>query len=163
MSPRKVGRGRDQRSWLDNVVLRARLVQAAREACPDLRYHREQQQGDRGVLYSFSVTIPLEGFAPRRVTVLFHQRSPTRPIVLADGPDDSPHRYIYRTTRSRLCLWFPGDPPERRWVPEDGLLHLFGIATTHLIKEAWWRETGKWVGEEYPHDDDQPKEPEPTP
>lgn len=79
--------------------------------------------------------------------------------MLADGPDDSPHRYTYGANRSRLCLWFPRDSPERKWVPEDGLLHLFGITAMHLIKEAW-RETGKWVGEEYPHDQDQPKEPE---
>jgi hypothetical protein len=23
----------------------------------------------------------------------------------------------------------------------------------HLFKEAWWREHGKWLGEEYPHDE----------
>jgi hypothetical protein len=21
----------------------------------------------------------------------------------------------------------------------------------HLFKEAWWRERGEWIGEEYPH------------
>jgi hypothetical protein len=154
-----VGRRRDQRSWLDNVVLRARLVQAARGAYSDFRYRRERRPG-RGVTYTFSAMVPLEGFEPRHVTIVFSASHPTIPVVLADGPDDSPHRYAFGRGRRRLCLWFPGDPPERRWVPEDGLLHLFGIATMHLIKEAWWREAGKWAGEEYPHDEDQPKGPD---
>ena len=75
------------------------------------------------------------------------------PEVFADGPTDSPHRYADRG-RTELCLWLPGDELERRWRVEDGLLALFGIATHHLFKEAWWRETGEWLGEEAPHDDD---------
>jgi hypothetical protein len=45
-------------------------------------------------------------------------------------------------------------------VPEDGLLALFGMAAMHLFKEAWWRETGRWLGQEYPHDEDDIKHPE---
>jgi len=45
-------------------------------------------------------------------------------------------------------------------VPEDGLLVLFGMIAEHLFKEAWWREHGEWLGEEYPHgeltEDDDP-------
>jgi hypothetical protein len=52
---------------------------------------------------------------------------------------------------TRLCVWHPGDPAERTWVPEDGLLVLFGMIAEHLFKEAWWREHGEWLGEEYPH------------
>lgn len=147
----RVGRYRDQRCWLDNVVLRARLTQPARNAYADFAYRRQQAPHGRGVTFVFSATVPLEGFDDRHVTILFDQRYPSRPIVLADGPDDSPHRYAYGTNRSRLCLWFPSDPIERRWTPDDGLLHLFAMATVHLMKEAWWRETKVWVGEEYPH------------
>jgi len=50
-----------------------------------------------------------------------------------------------------LCMWRPGDPPERRWVDEDGLLALFGMTAEHLFKEAWWREHGEWLGDEAPH------------
>lgn len=78
MPRRRVGRRRDQRAWLDNVILRARLVQAARDAYPDFSYRR-QQQGNRGVIYSFSATVPLEGFDPRHVTILFNQLYPTIP------------------------------------------------------------------------------------
>jgi hypothetical protein len=101
--------------------------------------------------YRFSATVPVEGYESRRVTVLFRGRSPSTPVVIADGPDDSPHRYVKGADRRQLCLWYPGDPAEQRWLPTDGLLALFGIATMHLFKEAWWRETGEWVGEEYPH------------
>jgi hypothetical protein len=61
-----------------------------------------------------------------------------------------PHRYADRG-RTRLCVWHPGDPVDRTWVPEDGLLVLFGMLAEHLFKEAWWREHGEWLGEEYPH------------
>ena len=45
-------------------------------------------------------------------------------------------------------------PPftEHRWVFEDGLLALMGLVMAHLFKEAWWRETGEWLGEEVPHE-----------
>jgi hypothetical protein len=74
--------------------------------------------------------------------------------VYADGPagrDASPHRFPERG--GRLCIWYPSDPPERRWEPNDGLLVLFGMIAEHLFKEAWWREHGEWLGEEYSHDE----------
>ena len=33
----------------------------------------------------------------------------------------------------------------------DGLLTLVRYAQLHLFREAWWRETGEWVGEEAGH------------
>lgn len=73
------------------------------------------------------------------------------PNVFADGPTDSPHRFSDRG-RTRLCIWYPSDPDAQRWVPTDGLLALFGMAQHHLFKEAWWRESGEWLGDEAPHD-----------
>lgn len=146
----RVGRRRDQRSWLDNVVLRSLLSRSARNTYADFTYRRHQRPTG-GVTYSFSATVPVEGYEPRHLTVLFDHRYPTIPTVLADGPTESPHRYRTGKDRSHLCLWFPHDPPDRRWVPDDGLLHLFAMATMHLLKEAWWRETNQWVGDEYPH------------
>lgn len=154
---RHAWRGRDALSWLANVPLRARLSEGAKRTYPDFA-HRRQRKSD-GFGYYFSATVPVEGFESRRVVILFLGRSPITPIVFADGPDDSPHRYIDGADRSRLCLWFPEDPVEQRWVPEDGLLALFGMATMHLFKEAWWRETGEWAGEEYPHTEDDAKDP----
>jgi hypothetical protein len=72
---------------------------------------------------------------------------PYYPRVIADGPSDSPHRYRDNT----ICMWHPDDPDEKRWVTEDGLLALARHVQVHLFKEAWFRESGEWVGEEAPH------------
>ena len=48
-------------------------------------------------------------------------------------------------------MWYPKDPVDSRWVFVDGLLALIGLVMAHLFREAWWRETGEWVGEEVPH------------
>lgn len=82
--------------------------------------------------------------------MLFGKDYARHPVVTADGPTDSPHRY----DEHRLCMWLPGDPTEQRWVFEDGLLALLGMASAHLFREAWWRETGEWLGPEAPHTDD---------
>ena len=145
-------RGRVAQSWLENVPLRARLSEGARRTYADFGYQR--QRNSDGVDYVFSATVPVEGYEARRVRVTFRSWSPTTPIVVADGPDESPHRYVDGVDRSRLCLWYPEDPAEQRWLPEDGLLALFGMVTMHLFKEAWWRETGAWLGDEYPHTED---------
>jgi hypothetical protein len=74
------------------------------------------------------------------------------PKIHADGPTESPHRYSER----RLCIWYPSDPPEQKWVFEDGLLMLINHIQAHLFREAWWRETGgydggEWLGPEVTH------------
>lgn len=50
-----------------------------------------------------------------------------------------------------LCLYFPGDPHERRWTAEYGLVELFDIARLHLACEHVWRETGVWPTEDALH------------
>lgn len=74
------------------------------------------------------------------------------PWVFADaGP--SPHRY----PNGALCLFFPGDPPWRRWLSRrDGLDGLLEIACQHLAAEHLWRAMGaqnggQWVLNEAPH------------
>lgn len=99
-------------------------------------------------VYTATVTVPC--YPPCVVTAEFDRRIAGQPELYADGPTTSPHRYPARG-RTHLCIWYPSDPPERRWVPEDGLLRLFGMVQTHLFKEGWWRETGEWVGDEAPH------------
>lgn len=97
--------------------------------------------------------VDVPGYDPREVTVEFDRRWPSSPDVFADGPadyGDSPHRYPDRG-RTHLCIWHPRDPLSRIWIPDDGLLVLFGMAAEHLFKEAWWREHHEWLGEEYPH------------
>jgi hypothetical protein len=50
--------------------------------------------------------------------------------------------------RGRLCMWYPDDPPEKRWRKSDGLLKLIDTAVMHLFKEYYFRETGEWLGDE---------------
>jgi hypothetical protein len=75
-----------------------------------------------------------------------------------EWPEGSPHRYGPR----RLCVWYPSDPDQQKWVFDDGLLMLINLIQAHLFEEAWWRETGgrddgEWLGPEAPHDP--PKDP----
>lgn len=155
------GTPRRPRSWLDDPPRRAALEASARRELPDLRY-RHRQHG-RGPVDSWAATVYPGHYEPRLVTVQFERASWWRPRVFSDGPCDresSPHRYP-DSGRRRLCMWYPTDPPNRRWSVDDGLLALFAIAADHLFKEAWWRETGEWLGEEAPHDDDITDEPTP--
>jgi hypothetical protein len=73
-------------------------------------------------------------------------------VLCLDGPrgrEASEHRF----SDVELCLYFKGDPPERRWRPRDGLLRLFDLARRHLAGEYLWRENGRtlWPIEEAPH------------
>jgi hypothetical protein len=75
------------------------------------------------------------------------------PRVWAELGKASPHRM---PTDDALCLWFPWDPPERRWTADKGLLDLLYIIEDHLLLEAHWRATGGrhggvWAGEEAAH------------
>ena len=92
------------------------------------------------------MTVPVPYYKARRIRILFSGRSQV-PRVIASGPEESPHRY----SDGSLCMWYPDDPMERRWVLDDGLLILIGLAMAHLFREAWWRETGQWAGEEVAH------------
>jgi len=85
-------------------------------------------------------------YESREVEIRFSAWSRT-PRVFVDGPADSPHRYADAT----LCMWYPRDPPDQRWVFSDGLLVLLNYIQAHLFREAWWRETGEWLGTEAPH------------
>lgn len=91
------------------------------------------------------------GFKPREVEIVFPASSPEYPRVYADGPDASPHRYRSPGEDSRLCIWYPEDPPEARWLFSDGLHQLLGLIAAHLFREAWWREYGRWLGPVSPH------------
>lgn len=140
-------------SWMADPPRRARIEASARRAFPELHYRRCQAR--TGPVHTYQVTLDVPGCESRRVSVEFWHPYFESPRIFADGPvgpGGSPHRFSERGW-TRLCIWYPGDPPDRVWGPNDGLLALFGMISEHLLKEAWWRETGEWIGEEAPHDE----------
>lgn len=107
----------------------------------------------------YRLTVEVPGYDPRTVEILFPKSSPSTPRVYADGPDESPHRYRFENEDSRLCMWYPDDPPEAQWVFADGLHHLLGLIAVHLFREAWWREYDVWLGPVSPHARENQKHP----
>lgn len=97
--------------------------------------------------FTLLFTLAAHGVPTRHVTITFPRGSPTDPKVVVDGPTDSPHRYADGT----LCMWYPGDPPERRWRLADGAAALVANIAAHLVREEWYRTTGEWLGEEVWH------------
>jgi len=88
---------------------------------------------------------PAEGPWPERRLVAVFKQHPAKedPVVLClDGPRDSPHR-SGDAARTRLCLWYPSDPVERRWHLSDGLVRLFDLGRLHVLVEHIWRSRGK--------------------
>jgi hypothetical protein len=110
----------------------------------------QRRRDGRSWVHVYSTTVTVPGYTDRVVTIEVSRLDPDHPRVFANGPTDSPHRYPERGWR-RLCMWYPLDPPEQRWLPDDGLLALFGMAAQHLFREAWWREHARWLGVEAPH------------
>jgi hypothetical protein len=98
-----------------------------------------------GRVYHVPLEVPF--YEPRDVEIRFPKDSPRYAIVTVDGPIASPHRY----DSHRLCLWYPSDPSEQKWIFRDGLLALLGMISAHLFREGWWRETGEWLGPEAAH------------
>jgi hypothetical protein len=145
------GKGRPG-PWYGNVLERLNFERGTRAAFPSFR----PRFGHGGGGYIIHVDVDVPGYDPRHLRIVFDRDHLGVPRVLADGPTNSKHRY----GNGALCMWYPSDPVENRWVRDDGLLSLIGCAILHLFREAWWRETGHWLGPEAPHDVSEPKEPE---
>lgn len=128
--------------WPERIADRLRFERGARAAYPDLRGGPTK----RTTGFRYVVTVEVPFYEPRVVTIIFPPRSHT-PIVLADGPPASPHRY----DDGGLCMWFPGDPPAMQWRFSHGLLDLLDAIRAHLFREAWWREHNEWLGPEVGH------------
>lgn len=128
--------------WPERIADRLRFERGARAAYPDLRGGPTK----RTTGFRYVVTVEVPFYEPRVVTIIFPPRSQT-PVVLADGPPASPHRY----DDGGLCMWFPGDPPAMRWRFSHGLLDLLDAIRAHLFREAWWREHNEWLGPEVGH------------
>ena len=101
----------------------------------------------------YCVNIRLDEYRVNRsVSIKMHPNIGDMPEIKVDGPEDSPHRY----NDGQLCMWYPWAEKVERWTFNDGLLHLLVMIEAHLFREAWWRETGEWLGPERPHDEISP-------
>ena len=139
-------RRRKSQPWYSDIPARLRFEGQARSLYPTLSSTRVGHGHDTQIIYRLRIDVP--EYEPRNVQInLSNWRDPYANGITADGPTDSPHRY----GGTRLCVWRPGDPPERTWVAGDGLVELIAQIRIHLFKEAYWRETGEWLGPEAPH------------
>src|SRR5680860_923536 len=101
--------------WYEDFRARLRFERSAVETFPGLRATRHGTGGDAVV--SYGVTVPLGDYESRTLTIeIADLRSPVLVRVLADGPDESPHRYM----GGGLCMWHPDAPDSKKWVPPDG-------------------------------------------
>jgi hypothetical protein len=131
-------------TWPGSVARRLLFERGVRGVFRSLRGRPFPRVGAGG--FRYSVVVPVPYFELRNVTIVFAPGS-TTPAVYADGPRESPHRY----ENTSLCMWHPGDPSARRWRFEDGLIDLVDAIVAHLFREAFWRETGEWLGDEATH------------
>ena len=141
-----MARWHDPGPWYGRFRDRLRFEGEARRGIASLRSYK--RPNGRGWLYEFAAEP--NGCPPRRVRVEFRLADGALyPRVFVDGPTHSPHRY--HADDGRLCMWYPKDPVDSRWVFNDGLLALIGQVQVHLIKEHLWRDLGEWPGAEAPH------------
>ena len=131
--------------WYGNDAQRVLFERGVRQNFAAMQGTTHKSGDNSGRVYKVTVDVP--NYEPRRVEILFPKKSPKYVKITVDGPTDSPHRY----REHQLCIWHPDDPTKNRWVFEDGLLHLLGLILAHLFREAWWRETGEWLGPEVGH------------
>ena len=144
----KFGR-RQSGPWYGEDRTRLLFEGRARDFFPTLKRQPKRLDGKEGCSYIVDIDVPF--YEVRRVEVFFRKGGwRDVPIILADGPTGSPHRFA-DSDRRRLCVWHPHDPPEQRWTFQEGLLPLLGLVKLHLFREAWWRETGEWLGPYAPH------------
>ena len=132
---------RNKGPWYGLTVVRLKFERGVMTQFPNLRAGRVKSG------YEYRTTVPVSDYEPRKIRIRFNGMANV-PWVFADGPRESPHRY----DDGSLCMWYPDDRVERRWVFEDGLVALMGLVMAHLFKEAWWRETAEWLGDEVPHE-----------
>jgi hypothetical protein len=127
--------------WYRDARERLQFEWGVKRLVPSLR----QRMTAQGLTYTFTANVPY--YEDREVTIFFRSGS-ERPVVTVDGPTDSPHRFL---PSGSLCMWYDHDDESRKWVRTDKLLALMGHIVRHLFKEAWWRETGEWLGPAISH------------
>jgi len=130
--------------WFDDIPTVIIFEREARREHAGLQRHSAGRSGH--LTYELRVDVP--GYdEQRQVRIEFPATPETRPRILVDGSEDSPHRY----SDGSLCLFYPGDPPEQRWMLADGLAALIDTIRVHLFQEEDARRGHGWSGEQAPH------------
>jgi hypothetical protein len=129
--------------WEQRPLELSTLVHELEDAYPDF----EAVRVGRAIIFRGDVALDTLGKTRRLVVIFPGPPSRVRPIVMADGPKRSRHRF-YWARPSSLCLYYARDDDGLKWTLKDGLAGLIDLARVHLIKEAWWRVTGEWDGYE---------------
>jgi hypothetical protein len=139
-------RGHARPKWYLSETERSAFARGRKAAYGDVHGALAREGPQTLLVYAGEVTVPY--YEARDVTISFGKHAdPDTPFMTADGPTRSPHRYA----DGALCIWYPDDPPERRWTRQDGLVPLLDLVALHLFREAWWRESGEWLGPQAPH------------
>ena len=131
--------------WYGEDFPRIMFEREARQYFHDLVSATIKSSHNAGRKYRLVIHVP--HYDDRRIQILFRKDSPRIPRVSVDGSVDSKHRF----SSGELCMWYPEDSVDNRWVFEDGLVALLGQIIIHLFREAWYRETGEWPGPEVDH------------
>lgn len=130
--------------WFDDIATVIIFESAARR---EFAAFKGRKLGtSRQLIYELPVEIP--GYdQERQVRIEFPAAQTAWPRITVDGPSDSPYRY----GDGSLCMFYPGDPADRRWTLSDGLAALIDTIAVHLFQEEDARHGHGWSGEEAPH------------
>lgn len=131
------------RLWWEQHPLELEMLLSGMDAYPNFTMGRI----GRALVFRGEVELDTLRKTRRLVVICPGRPSRVRPIVMADGPTRSRHRF-YWSRPSSLCLYYAPDHEALRWKPKDGLITLIDLSRVHLIKEVWWRVTGEWEGYE---------------
>lgn len=107
----------------------------------DSRYfmlHRKAD--DRALVYTLNIPLPDQS----RTQLVTIKVTGGDPRVFAHGLKDLRHV----NGDGSLCLWYPTDPPSRRWTHNKGLVSLLDLVALHLYEEDRFKATGTWLGDE---------------
>lgn len=138
--------GTRRRLWYSDVARRNVFEAPLRRVNRTLRSRGPVNFGR----YQLVVQLTLVDGTVRLVRIVFDDDHPETPAVFVIGDERRggwPHRYH----DGSLCMWFPRDPPDQRWLLEDGLMTLIGYIEAHLFREVWWLENDEWLGPEAGH------------
>ena len=95
---------------------------------------------------SYVVSVSVPGYHKSQlVRIVFDGKYPD---IYTPGLTGLRHVFDKASSTPRLCVWYPFDPPDRKWTFDKGLLQLLDMIKMHLFKEMRYKETGRWPGEE---------------